>query len=1020
MKFIRIAFISVFVSILATVALGQASGSIGGSVTDALGNIVPGATVTAVAANGTEKQATANKNGEYTITALTPGTYTVRSASGTKFAPYENTTVDVTAGQRTDLIIVLTVSGVQAEVNINTDTGVSTDPEANKDATVIKGKDLDALPDDPDELASALQALAGASAGPNGGQIYIDGFLGGQLPPKESIREIRINQNPFSAEYDRIGVGRIEILTKPGTDKFRGSVNFNFNDNRLNSRNPFAPFRAPLQSKIFGGSLSGPLQKKKSSFFVDVNQRIVDNNAIINAQVLDPTLNIIPFQQEVTLPTKRLTIAPRFDFQMGAKNTLVLRYSYSHSTQLQGISTFTLPTMAYNAGSQEHEFRITDTYIINPKTVNETRIEYSRSRNFQNGGTPVPVVNVSGAFTTGGAQVGNSFSRNNNFEINNFTATSLGKASQHSLKFGGRLRHANLTSQSENGYGGTFSFQGFFGADPNCPHIGLIAVSAIEQFRCEVQGLGPQYNPTQFRITTGNPLESVSQTEEALWVTDDWKVSTPLVLSFGLRYENQTNIHSPLNFAPRVSFAWSPGAGGAKSPKTVFRGGAGIFYSRFGENATLNAERFNGVNQLSLLVDANDPNPARRAIARTLLAQPVFTASGGVTNAPTAAQIQALLPSSNTLQPVASNLQAPYTIQGLISVERQLPDRLKTTLTGTFILARGLHQLRTRNVNAPVCPDFTLTSCLGAPRPNPAFGNILETESSGVLNQQQLRIGFRTNINTKFSVNGFYTLQSAHSNYDGYPAYSYDLSTEYGRSNQDVRQSFTMFGNYTGPFGVSVAPFIIATSGRPFNITAGTDPNGDTIFAERPTFGQLAARCSALGLTASYCNIGSNDPTAILPRNWGQGPGSFSVNLRLSKTIGFGKSPATTATTGDAAGAGRGNRGGGGAGGGRAGGGGFGGGGFGGPGGGGAGGGPRGGGGGFAGGGETRKPYNLNFGVNVTNIFNRVNFANPFGVLNSDRFGQYLSTAGGFGGFGGGGGSSGPNRRVELFMRFTF
>lgn len=102
--------------------------------------------------------------------------------------------------------------------------------DANKDATVLKGKDLEALPDDPDELAAALQALAGAAAGPNGGQIYIDGFMGGQLPSKESIREIRINSNPFSAEYDRPGFGRIEILTRPGSDRFRGSSNGSFND----------------------------------------------------------------------------------------------------------------------------------------------------------------------------------------------------------------------------------------------------------------------------------------------------------------------------------------------------------------------------------------------------------------------------------------------------------------------------------------------------------------------------------------------------------------------------------------------------------------------------------------------------------------------------------------------------------------------------------------------------------------------------------------------------------------------
>src|ERR1035438_1228511 len=128
------------------------------------------------------------------------------------------------------------------EVTVQGEAGpsLSVEPDNNATALVLKGEDLQALPDDPDDLSDALQALAGPGAGPSGGQIYIDGFSGGQLPPKESIREIRINQNPFSAEYDRLGFGRIEILTKPGTDRFRGMLFLNDSDAEFDSRNPFA------------------------------------------------------------------------------------------------------------------------------------------------------------------------------------------------------------------------------------------------------------------------------------------------------------------------------------------------------------------------------------------------------------------------------------------------------------------------------------------------------------------------------------------------------------------------------------------------------------------------------------------------------------------------------------------------------------------------------------------------------------------------------------------------------------
>ena len=186
---------------------------------------------------------------------------------------------------------------------------------------------------------------------------------------------------------------------------------------------------------------------------------------------------------------------------------------------------------------------------------------------------------------------------------------------------------------------------------------------------------GARFFPTQFSITTGQPQQDVSRTDVGFFGTDDWRVNPGLTLSFGLRYENQTNISDNLNFAPRFSFAWSPGAGGARAPKTVFRGGVGVFYDRFSENLTLQALRFNGTSQLNLLVNAIDSDPVRRAAAIALLQQPVFTLAG-VTNVPTAAQILAALPQASTIREIADNIRSPRTIQGAFAVERQLP--LKT------------------------------------------------------------------------------------------------------------------------------------------------------------------------------------------------------------------------------------------------------------------------------------------------------------------------------------------------------
>lgn len=1001
-------FVGLFALLTNTVVFAQQTGSLSGQVSDALGAVVVGATVTAVDAGRREKTATTNSQGVFTISGLAPGTYTIRVVAP-NFSLYENTEVAVGAGRREELNVVLTVQSVDEQVEVQSGGTINTDPDTNASATVITAEQLESLPDDPDELEAALQALAGPSAGPNGGQIYIDGFTGGRLPPKESIREIRINQNPFSAEFERLGFGRIEVLTKPGSDKFRGQAFFNFNDESLNSRNPFALNRAPSQTRFFGGSVSGPVQKGKSSFFLDINNRNVDDNRVINARVLDAGFNVVPFQQDVTVPTERFTFSPRFDYQINTNNTLVARYSFTRLKADNFNGGISLPSLASKTGFTEHEFRLTETAIINPKTINETRFEYSVERRTQTGDNSVPTINVSGAFVGGGAQIGDNFNNNNNFELQNYTTTSLGANSQHSLKFGARLRGLKIEDQSESGFGGTFVFSGAPG------------LSSIEQFRQKVLGNpDPIYNPNQFVITSGNPLAGVSQYDVGLFVTDDWKVRPDLTLSFGLRYENQTNISDNMNFAPRFSFAYSPGAGGARQPKTVFRGGAGVFFDRFGENFTLQSARFNGTNQLQYTLSTGSP----------LLSQPVFTL-GGVTNVPTVAQISALTPGAFTIRRVSEDLQAPTTYQWALSVERQLPYKIRSAIY--YVGNRTIHQLRSRNINAPVC-GFTF-ACPGsqqaakALRPDPTQDNIYQFESSGVSNQQQLIFNVNAQLNQKISLNANYNLGFARGNTDGagsFPAYSYDLSGEEGNTFQDVRHVFRLFGSFQLPWKIRLNPFIIARSGVPFNIITGQDTNFDGQFAERPTFAALSSACTRRNLTASFCNnIDLSNPSAFIPRNYGRSPGFFTVNMNLSRTFGFGKSRAQIARAVDgqaqsAAGEGA-NRpnsnapaGGGGRGGNRGGGGGRGG----------QGGGPGGFGSGQFGTGSD-KPYNLTVGLNVSNLFNRANFNAPVGNINSPLFGQFTSiSGGGFGGFGGGGGGGfgggAANRRVDLSLRFSF
>ena len=929
------------------VAYGQNNtGVLRGQVKDVTDAVIVGATVTIVGEDGGERTTQTDESGTFSFRNLPAGKYTVR-AQNQGFALYENKEVEVAANTNAPLAINLSIETLETQVVVTNENKVDTSPEGNASALVLDERDIEALPDDEEDLAAALQALAGPAAGPNGGGIFIDGFSGGSLPPRDTIREIRVNSNPFSSEYDRLGFGRIEIFTKPGTDRFRGEVEFEFEDESLNSRNPFVPERAPFQRREFEAQFGGPLIKKRASYFVNFELQNTDNNSLINALVLDPNLNVVPFQQAVLAPSDGFEFNPRVDFQINENNTLVARYGFERGNrQNAGLNGFDLLSRAFDRRDSEHVVRLTETAVINPKTINELRFQYIRRRNSEESEDNSPTIRVNDAFTSGGANVGLAFSNEDQFEFQNYTSFIFTK---HSLKVGARLRHIKLLDSSPNNFAGTFTF------------------TSLDQY---INTLAGNAVPTQFSIAGGDPQAGVSQTDIGVFAQDDWRVNPELTLSFGLRYENQTNISSDFNFAPRFGFAYAPGAGGQNSPKTVFRGGFGIFYDRFSENLTLQANRFNGINQQRFIV--TDP---------AILSNVVFT-QNGVSNVPSISDLSAFAQQQTTRQ-VAPDLRTPYTAQFAFSVERQLP--LNTTFSATYINAQTRNFLRSRNINAPI----------NGVQPFPGQGNIFQYESTGKFSQNQLLFNLRTRIKD-VSIFANYSLNYAKSDTDGagtFPANQYDLSGEYSRSSLDTRHRFVVGSSFDAPFGIGVRPFIIFRSGTPFNITNGIDSNGDTLFTERPTFSQLASRCDERGLTDSFCNFSDIlDFTQIVPRNYGTGPEFFNVNLRLSKEFEFG-----TRSGGDSAGSdggrGRGGRGGG----------------------------PfgssnrddRGG-----GGDEEEGRYKLQFTVQFRNLLNRTNLGNPVGNLRSSFFGQSISTAGGFG-FGGGGSAAG-NRSVELEVQFEF
>jgi hypothetical protein len=331
------------------------------------------------------------------------------------------------------------------------------------------------------------------------------------------------------------------------------------------------------------------------------------------------------------------------------------------------------------------------------------------------------------------------------------------------------------------------------------------------------------------------------------------------------------------------------------------------------------------------------------------------------------------------------------------------------TVSVNYIYSASAHSLRTRNINAPILG--TGVQPYGA-----AAGNIFLYESSGAARQNQLVVNVNARINRRVQMFGFYVVQNAHSNTDGLgtsPAYTYNESSEWGRSSFAPRQRVFMGGSITAWKAISLAPNIQAQSGLPFNIVTGTDSNGDTLFTERPSLvpaGTPGAIVTKYGIFNPHPGV--ND--TIIPRNYATGPGLFVINLRVARTWGFGE---RSSQSGPADGGFGGPPGGGG-----------------GPGGGGpprgmmggmgGAGGAGGRGGARGGGGGTGKRYNLTLSANARNLLNHVNYGLPIASLSSPNFGTFTSiTGGGFGGGpggGGGGGGAANNRRLDLSLRFTF
>ena len=856
-RLVQVALLLAFFSLLAMAQMrADRQGTILGTISDPNGARIVNAPVSLTGGNNLTRNTVSDANGNYSFPGLPPGRYALT------FAAEGFVIVTRPADVALNSIIRLDVT---LQVNVVITDPVAVMSERNDLAVVtLSGAKLNTLPSDPRQLLLRLKRLAGATGPGEELAVYVDGQREtGPLPAKEAIQSIRFSHDSFAAEFSEPGRGRVEIFTKPATEDWHGEVGFNFNDESINARNPFAANRPAEQIRNWSASLGGPLVKNRWGYFVSFDRRAQDENSIINATTLNPvTFTPQPLTATFTRPARATDFTFRTDYLLRSSQTLRFRYRYSGSNEgNQGLDDgFSLPSRVFSRNSHENTFRASLVSVFSEQALNEAFIELGRRRAQTRAADTTPGVEVLDTFTGGGQQsaaesseVARSLSLQNNLTF---------ARGRHTIKFGGQANATQYSNFDRANFAGAFTFGTDLLRDnrglPRLVNGAFVVLSPLERYANTVQRL-TGYRASQFTLHTGDPFIGLTQWETGFFAQDTWQLKPRVTLSYGLRSELQTHLPDKLNLAPRLSLAVQP----FKGMEGVLRVGAGLFYERFAPELTIETNRFDGARQQDLLIQ-----------------RPGFFAVIPQTFNPALTQL--------TLHTKAPGLNAPYALLASASWEQPLPGGLNVSAGYSF--QQGSHLLRLRNLNAPI----------DGLRPQAEVGPILQYEATGRSRRHEFNLSLSGEKGEKLSFYSSYRLSFTDSDTDGpftAPANSYNLSREWGRAAIDQRHQFYLEGYIMLPLGLTLSPNLFAASGAPFDITTGSDDNGDSFFTDRPAFAvanTAGAITTAYGIFNPTPAVGDN----IIARNLGRGPQQFSLNLNISRSFNFGGEKKATPATG--------------------------------------------------------------------------------------------------------------------------
>jgi Carboxypeptidase regulatory-like domain/TonB dependent receptor len=826
-----------------------------GIVTDPTGAVIPGAQVQA--ANG--ERTTTDATGHYVLPCIS-----TRSTTITVRREGFSTGTTQARGQSGDVAHVnvqLVVAAVQTDVQVGDDP-TAMDAGQGTGTRTLGTREVQQLADDPDDFLRQLQALASIGGGiPGSAIITVDGFQNtSALPPKGSIATIRINPDMFSPEYERAPYlgGRVEIFTKPSADSFHGALFLTDSDGSFNATDPFSLTATPAGKRRYGFELSGPVVPKKSGFALTLEKRDIDEFNVVNAVTLDANDNQTPLQQTVSAPQRLWIASARNDWQLTPKDVATLSFAANvNNLGNQGVGGLTLTDAGYSSLVSEYDLRFNNITTLNANLLHETRIGYTWKRTEQTPLSNAPSVQVAGYFTGGGATSQNLNDRERDLEIDDDLMVTHGK---HDMKLGAQSLGIFVHDYDPNTFNGAYVFGG--GSAPvldanNNPTGQTTTILPIEQYRRALLNL-PGGNPTTYQITTGTPVVPLTQWRLALYAQDTVKLTPRLTFTTGLRYQLQTTPGSFANFSPRVGLAWSPD----KKGRWVIHARAGIFHDPNLPAYATEVYRLNGVRQ-----------------HQTTVYSPGYT--DPLTPVPGSIQVGTINAFPNSLSQMSS-------LQTHLSIEHNF--RGGWHALSTLYWAEEWGGLRTRNINAPLVnssngtpPDPT--AALLAPRPIAPNENILQYQNSGHLAGNIFVIGADHNGGKRFDISAYYVHTNLKTNTGTNvisPQSSYSDKGESSRPDGQVLNAIYASGSLHLPWKVEFSSILDAESGQPYNVTTGTDANGDGDFNDRPSY----ASVSGAGVYSTrFGLLSTNTVNGDVPRNLGTMPARIHLDSNLSRAF---------------------------------------------------------------------------------------------------------------------------------------